>query len=146
VDPTRADRTDEYIGSDPLSAISGEVAAAVRRKWGRGPISTTARWAGPNMLLVLLEDGHSDHERSLRAAGRTVELADGRRVLQELLEDELRSTVETISGREVIAVLGATRLDPDLSAEIFVLAPASPAAAPAGSRVAAVNVSRPAAR
>ncbi len=108
---------------DLLGQVCGEVAAVFRRAWGRGPIRTTAHWAGPNMLIVLLENGHTDAEKTLRAAGHIQELLGGRHLLQVLIEDELTSSVERILERPVQTLLSATRLDPDLSAEIFLLKP-----------------------
>ena len=42
-----------------LAQICGELAAVFRRAWGRGPAKTSAHWAGPNMLVVLLANGHT---------------------------------------------------------------------------------------
>ena len=108
---------------DPLSQICGEVAAVFRRAWGRGPVKTTAHWAGPSALVVLLQNGHTDAEKTMRAAGHIQELLGGRHLLQVLIEDDLKGCVTRILGRRVETILSATRLDPDLSAEIFLLAP-----------------------
>jgi len=112
------------FAADPLAQICGEMAGAFRRKWGRGPANTTAHWAGPNVLVVLLHNGHTDHEKTIRAAGHIQQLLDGRQLLQQILEDELKAIVESATQREVLTILSATRLDPDLSAEIFLLKPA----------------------
>ena len=104
---------------DVLTQVCSEVAAAFRRAWGRGPVKTTAHWATPDILLVLLEDGHIDSEKTLRANGYVNELLGGRKLLQEIVEPELQAGVERATGRPVRATLSATRLDPDVSAEIF---------------------------
>lgn len=106
---------------EELARLCGEVAAIVRRAWGRGPIKTTAYWAGSNMLVVLLETGLTDAEKTLRAAGHAQQVVAGRHTLGRIIEDELRSCVEQNIGRQVETVLSATRLDPDLSAAVFVL-------------------------
>lgn len=108
---------------DALSEICGEIAAAFKRTWGRGPVQTTASWAGPDTIVVLLQNGHTDAEKSLRAAGHIQQLLEGRQLLALMLEDELRASVESATGRSVVTVLSATRLDPDVSAEIFLLEP-----------------------
>jgi uncharacterized protein YbcI len=108
---------------DQLVQVCGAVAAVFRRAWGRGPAKTTAYWAGANMLVVLLANGHTDAEKSMRAAGHIQELLGGRRLLQGIIEDELKTSVERVLGRSVETTMSATRLDPDLSAEIFLLAP-----------------------
>ncbi|MGZ4186231.1 MAG: hypothetical protein ACXVUE_18085 [Solirubrobacteraceae bacterium] len=52
------------------------------------------------------------------------ELLGGRHVLQTIIEDDLKAAVERVLGRTVNTTLSATRLDPDMSAEVFLLAPA----------------------
>jgi uncharacterized protein YbcI len=118
---TAAERTP--YPNDELAQICGEVAAVFGRAWGRGPAKTTAQWAGPNMLVVLLVNGHTDAEKTMRAARHIQELLGGRHLLQVIIEDDLKASVERILGRRVDSTLSATRLDPDLSAEIFLLAP-----------------------
>jgi uncharacterized protein YbcI len=110
--------------NDQLSQVCGAVASVFRRAWGRGPVRTTAHWAGPNTLLVLLENGHTEAEKTMRAAGHIQELLGGRHLLQVMIEDDLKASVEQILDRPVESMLSATRLDPDLSAEIFLLKPA----------------------
>ena len=106
---------------DQLAQVCGEVAAVFKRAWGRGPVRTTAHWAGPNLLVILLENGHTEAEKSMRAAGHIQELLGGRHLLQVLIEGDLKESVERILGVPVVTMLSATRLDPDLSAEIFLL-------------------------
>jgi hypothetical protein len=123
-EPTRVTDTVEPEAArtrDALADICGEIAAAFRRTWGRGPVRTSARWAGPDMLVVLLENGHNDAEKSLRAAGLIQQILEGRQLLQTLVGDELVEIVERNTGRRVITTLSSTRLDPDLSAEMFLL-------------------------
>jgi uncharacterized protein YbcI len=104
-----------------LARICGEVAAVFKRTSGGGPVRTTAHWAGPNVLVVLLENGQTEAEQMMRRAGHIDKLCDRRRLLQALIENELNTTVERILSRPVETMLSATRLDPDVSAEIFLL-------------------------
>jgi uncharacterized protein YbcI len=108
---------------DPLSQVCSEVAGLFRRAWGRGPVKTSAQWCGPSAIVVLLENGHTEAEKTMRAAGHIQELLGGRQLLQMLLEEDLTTAVERIVRRPVITMLSATRLDPDMSAEIFLLGP-----------------------
>lgn len=109
--------------SDELSVLCGELAAVIRLRWGRGPVKTSAHWAGRDVLVVLMENGHTDAERTLRASGHADELVDGRRLMQSVVEDDLKEIAERVLDRKVVTILSATRLDPDLSAEIFLLEP-----------------------
>lgn len=120
VDP--ANRT-MAVTRDMLSEVCGEVAAALKRVCGRGPVNASARWAGPDTLLVLLENGHTEQERTLRTHGHGREVLAGRRMLLEILDREFVQIVEAATGREVLTTLTATRLDPDLTAQTFLLKP-----------------------
>jgi len=121
-----ANRAADLARADPLQQVCAEVASAIRRTWGRGPTKTTAHWVGPSTLVLLLEDAHTDHEKALRGAGYIQQLREGRRVLYEILEDEFKEIVQTATNREVLTTLGATGLDPNLSALIFLLATGQP--------------------
>jgi hypothetical protein len=74
------------------------------------------------MIVVIFDDLQTDGERALRAAGLDDEVLSHRQKLQAVVEGELQACVERAIGRRVIAVLSATRLEPDLSGEIFLLA------------------------
>ena len=108
-----------------LSELCSSIARLYSERWGRGPQRCRAYWAGADILLVLLEDGHNPAERTLRAAGHIQEILGGRHALQRILEDDLCRLVEQATGRRVATVLSATRLEPDLSAEVFLLVPAA---------------------
>jgi uncharacterized protein YbcI len=110
-------------GGSGLSELSAGISRVFSERWGRGPRKCRVHWAGDDVLLVLLEDGHTQSERTLRGAGHVQEILSCRRALQRIVEDDMRRLVAQTTGREVDAVLSATRLEPDLSAEIFVLAP-----------------------
>ena len=131
-DPTPAAASPD-CARDPLSQVCSEVAGLFRRAWGRGPVKTCAYWCGPSAIVVLLENGHTDAEKTMRAAGHIQELLGGRQLLQVLLEDDLTAVVQRLVGRPVITMLSATRLDPDMSAEIFLLGPDASGTAPATS-------------
>jgi uncharacterized protein YbcI len=109
-----------------LADICGEAAAAFKQVWGRGPARISARWAAPDMLVLPLHNGQTEAEKTLRAAGHNEQLLEARRLLQVAIEEELKSIVQRATGRCVLTVLSAARLDPDLSAEIFLLCETSP--------------------
>ena len=117
---------DPVRSGDELAQVAGAVAAVYRQAWGRGPVKSTAQWAGSTMLVVVLENGHTQAEKTLRAGGHHDHILRGRQLLQTAIEDELKSAVERITGRPVVTVLATTRLDPDLSAQIFLFAGTGP--------------------
>jgi uncharacterized protein YbcI len=78
------------------------------------------------MLVLLLHDGQTEAEKTLRAAGHERQLLEARGLLHAAVEEELTSIVQRATGRCVLTVLSGARLDPDLSAEIFLLGETSP--------------------
>ena len=95
----------------------------MRERWGRGPSRSRAYWAGPDALLVILDDAYTESERTLIAAGRDAEVLAGRRLLGELAEPELREIAQSATGRGVAAVLWQSNVAPALSTLLFVLEP-----------------------
>jgi uncharacterized protein YbcI len=53
--------------------------------------------------------------------GSHTDISDFRQVLRQMLEDNFRAAIERLTGRRVIAFLGASHLAPDVAPEIFVL-------------------------
>lgn len=107
------------------STVCAAIAALVRERWGRGPRRGRAYWAGADALLVILDDAHTDSERTLLRCGRGAEVIAGRRLLGELAEPELRDIAESATGRRVAAVLWQSSLSPALSTLVFLLEPAA---------------------
>ena len=106
----------------PLAAVCGATAALIREHWGRGPKGSRAHWAGPDTLLVVLDDAHTEAERALLAGGHATEVLAGRRLLSRLMEPELRRIAETETDRTVAAMLAETHLEPDVTMLLFLLA------------------------
>jgi hypothetical protein len=105
------------------STVCAAIAALVRERWGRGPSRSRAYWAGPDVLLVILDDAYTESERTMIAAGRDAEVLAGRRLLGALAEPELREITRSATGRPVAAVLWQSNVAPALSTLLFVLEP-----------------------
>jgi uncharacterized protein YbcI len=72
----------------------------------------------------VLSDVYTRAELTLLARGRTATVLKQRHELQEVIREEFVSAIETITGRTVIGFFSGNQPDPDLSVEVFVLAPA----------------------
>jgi uncharacterized protein YbcI len=90
-------------------------------RWGRGPQRCRAYWAGTDLIVAILAGGQTPAERSLQAAGQSALVLQARERLHEMIEGDMRKLVESATGRSVVTVLHAARLEPELSAHIFVL-------------------------
>jgi uncharacterized protein YbcI len=58
-----------------LSAISNEMVRIYKDQFGRGPTKTRTQWAGPDILVVTLEQTFTPAERRLRELPSTSDCA-----------------------------------------------------------------------
>ena len=94
------------IGAWSESTLSSLIAG--RRTRSRSTVETSAT----SSLL---------RRRRWRATEATRISATFVQLLRQMLEDDFRAAIERLTGRRVIAFLGASHLAPDVAAEIFVL-------------------------
>jgi uncharacterized protein YbcI len=107
-----------------LLTVSNEVVRLFKEQFGRGPTSARASWAGPDTLIVTLEDTLTPAERRMVALGEQERLRETRMIFQYASVRELCDPVERLTGRKVRAFISGTDADADgLSVEVFVLHP-----------------------
>jgi uncharacterized protein YbcI len=112
---------DDPPSSGALNAALARAAVRVYREYvGRGPTKAQAFFRG-NVVVVLMHDVMTTAERSLATGGRSELVLDMRRQLGRALRPDLVAAVERITGCRVDASMGASHVDPDLAAEVFVL-------------------------
>jgi uncharacterized protein YbcI len=103
------------------AAISTAIVQLVREYTGRGPTKarTTIR---DDVVLVMLEDTLTKGERALVAYGSGGKVLDVRTEFQNAMREEAMRVIGRLTGRTVIAMMSANHIDPDLGAEVFLLA------------------------
>ena len=69
----------------------------------------------------MLEQTLTKGEQSLVNKGRSDKVIEIRHEFQEAMREESSAKVAELTGRQVIAMLSANHVNPDLGAEIFVL-------------------------
>jgi uncharacterized protein YbcI len=121
------DRNEEREAGQAAS-VTLEVANAIVRvfkeQFGRGPTKARAGWAGPDVLVVTLEDTLTRVERSLVEMGEHERLRDMRNLFQYTSVREFCEPVERITGRKVRAFTSGIDTEVEgLSVETFVLHP-----------------------
>ena len=111
---------DRKAGHNMYLAISNAVVGVLREYTGRGPMKarTTIR---DNVVVVILEQTLTKGEQVLVNKGRGDRVLALRRDWQEAMREEGSSRIAEITGRNVIAMMSANHLNPDLGAEIYVL-------------------------
>ncbi len=101
-------------------AISNAFVGLLREYTGRGPTKarTTIR---DNTVVVMLEQTLTKGEQVLVDKGRGENVLALRHEYQEAMREESSNQVAELTGRNVLAMMSANHLDPDLAAEIYVL-------------------------
>jgi uncharacterized protein YbcI len=112
--PERPPGTSIYV------AISDVIVGLLREYTGRGPMKagTTIR---DNLVVVMLEQTLTKGEQVLVAKGRRDNVITLRSEYQEAMREAASARIAEITGRNVVAMMSANHLDPDLAVEIFVL-------------------------
>ena len=111
--------------SSPLLGIANATVRLYKSTFGRGPTRARARFAGPDTLVVLMQDTMTVSERTLAALGEHERLRHQRLVRHAAVEGEMRAVVEHTLGRQTLALISGIDIPRDVVAEVFVLAPTS---------------------
>jgi uncharacterized protein YbcI len=117
-----ADDADPRFGV--ATAISNEMVRLHKGQFGRGPTSARTLFAGPDTIVVVLENTLTPAERSLVEMGEHQRLRDTRMFFQYATVSEFCEPIERLTGRKVRAFLSAmdTLVD-GLAVETFILHP-----------------------
>jgi uncharacterized protein YbcI len=110
-------------GESILSAISNEIVRLYKEQFGRGPTRTRTNWAGPDVLVVTLEQTFTPAERSLQRMGEHQRLRDLRLLFQYAELATFCEPVERLVGRKVRAFISGIDTKADLATELYVLHP-----------------------
>jgi uncharacterized protein YbcI len=109
-------------GGDPLANAARRIVQLQKAHYGKGP--TRARtYMNDDLVVVLLRDGLTRLEQTLVDENKEDAVLDQRRAFQEVMRTRFTAVIEEEFGRTVIAMMSANHVDPNLSAEIFVLEP-----------------------
>ena len=106
-----------------LSAISNEMVRVYKEQFGRGPTKTRTQWAGPDIIVVTLEQTFTPAERKLRALGEHGRLRDLRMLFQYAEVAAFCDPIERLTGRTVRSFISGIDTEADLASELFVLHP-----------------------
>jgi uncharacterized protein YbcI len=84
-----------------LMQISNEMVRLYKEQFGRGPTKVRTNWAGPDILVTVLEDTLTPAERNLVKLGEHQRLRDLRMFFQYASVREFCEPVERLTGRTV---------------------------------------------
>ena len=109
----------------PMLEIANAMVRLYKEAFGRGPTKARAQLAGPDLLVVILENSLTAAERNLVRLGEHERLRETRLFFQHALEHEFRAIVEDVLGRRTRAFISGLDTSRDVSVELFTLEPAS---------------------
>ena len=116
------ERTDERFSV--LMQVSNEMVRLYKDQFGRGPTKARTHWAGPDVLVTVLEDTLTPAERNLVKMGEHQRLRDLRLFFQYASVREFVEPIEAITGRTVRAFFSSIDTEVDgISIESFALYP-----------------------
>lgn len=122
---SRPDAAPPAIG--PLVEIANAIVHLYKDAFGRGPTKARAFFSGSDVLVVMLQDSLTLHERNLLALGEYARVREQRTLLGLSFEDQKRSEIERILRRRIAASIFGFDPRSDLAAEIFTLEPSAEA-------------------
>jgi len=107
---------------EQLAEISTSLVGLHRKYYGKGPTKAKS-FLVDDTVLCLLHGGLTVVEKTLVGVGDAKAVHDIRHSFQSAMQMDFTNVVEGATGRKVIAYMSQVHLDPDMSAELFVLEP-----------------------
>ena len=89
--------------------------------FGRGPKRARTTFAGPDTILVTLEESLTPAEQTMAALGEHQRLRDIRLLFQYAREQDFRELIERNTGRRVRAFVSGLDAVNDVACEVFYL-------------------------
>jgi uncharacterized protein YbcI len=108
---------------NPMLAVSNAMTRLYKDLFGRGPTKVRAAYAGPDTVVVTLENTMTQAERNMVRLGEQQRLRDVRLFFQHSSAEELKRPVEDILGRRVRAFVSGIDTEADISVEVYLLDP-----------------------
>jgi uncharacterized protein YbcI len=118
--PNESSQPDARRGGALNQAIANAVAGTRTLLTGHGPSRVQAFHFG-NVVVVLMHEPLQEAERLLDGNGRRAKVLEMRAEVREAVAANLVHELESLTGSIVLALLGDSHVDPDVSAAVFVL-------------------------
>jgi uncharacterized protein YbcI len=104
-----------------MLAIANATVRLYKDALGRGPTKARAQFAGPDTIVVVLENSLTVAERNLVAVNEDDRVRETRMFFQRTFESKLRSIVEHALGRKTVAFVSGIDTRRDVAVELFTL-------------------------
>lgn len=111
-----------------LLEISNAIVRLYKECYGKGPTKAKTYHHG-EVVTCVLRGSLTKAEQTLIAAGHENAVVRQRHRLHEAVRARFVAAVEELTGRRVVGFMSGTQATPEMSCEVFVLAPADGAVA-----------------
>ncbi len=108
-------------GGELNAAVTSAIVGIQTEYLGRGPKSASTFHYG-HVLVTLMHDVLTPAEKSLTRGSHADAVDHIRQLFQKTMEADFREAVERLTGRKVLAFISGNAIEPDLAAELFILA------------------------
>jgi uncharacterized protein YbcI len=118
-----AEENGESDRNQSLAALSNEIVRIYKEQFGRGPTKVRSHYAGPDILVCVLENTFTPAEKSLQGMGEHQRLREMRLIFQYAAAGEFTEAVRRTTGRQVRSFISGIDTNTDVACEMFVLEP-----------------------
>lgn len=112
------ERGQALSGGALLSAISTRIVGILRENYGRGPMRAKT-YVLDDLIVCVLRNGFTKHEQTMMDSGEGERVVEMRHDFQRMMGLRYRELIEELTGREVVAFLSQSHVDPDITLEVF---------------------------
>ena len=117
-----APKSDSRHRGDVLTAISDGIVALLKEFYGQGPTRAKSYYED-DLVVCVLRGGFSRVEQTLLDGGRRDSVLRQRMEFQNLMRARFTAVIENATGKTVIGFMSGNQQDPDITCEVFILAP-----------------------
>ncbi len=117
--PLAGDRQAVLGGGQLLAAISTRIVAILREHYGRGPMKAKTYALDDILVVVMRGSGFTSLEQTIMDSGEPDRIVEMRHDFQRMMTKRFKSTIEELTGRNVVAFLSQAHVEPDITIEIF---------------------------
>jgi uncharacterized protein YbcI len=115
--------TKPLAGDELLAAVTEAMIAFHHRYYHREPVTAKTLTLGDDLIACVLGGVYTDVEKTLIELQRSTIVQETRNDFQNAMQDRFIQTIQTLSGRNVLAFVSNHHVGPDLEIELFFLTP-----------------------
>jgi uncharacterized protein YbcI len=115
------DTAPPLAGAALLAAISTNIAAILRERYGRGPLTAKTYALDDLVVVVTRDDGFTALEQTIMDHDEPNLVVTMRRDFERDMAKLYSATIERLTGRTVLAFIGQVHVEPGITMETFCL-------------------------